>query len=348
VIDVAMSETAQLAHYVLPASSQFEKWEATFFNLEFPQNYFHLRAPILPPLPGTLPEAEIHRRLTRALGAVMDEDLAALHQAAALIPSAGRGPFAAEFFRLTAEKPHLMALAPVLLYETLGPTLPDGAKEAAALWGAAQICAMSFPESVQRAGFEGFGPELGEQLFQAMLSGRSGMVFSVDDYEVTWQRLDTPDKKVRLVISELLTELAGLQSEDPSVRDPLFPLVLSAGERRSTTANTVLRDPAWRKKDAVGALRVSPADAERLGLASGDEARVTTRRGSAVAVVEITGTLQAGHISLPNGLGTTYPTENGQFMVPGIAPNELTASEDRDWLAGTPWHKHVPARIERV
>ena len=67
-----------------------------------------------------------------------------------------------------------------------------------------------------------------------------------------------------------------------------------------------------------------------------------------MAVVEITGTLQAGHISLPNGLGTTYPTENGQLMAPGIAPNELTASEDRDWLAGTPWHKHVPARIERV
>jgi hypothetical protein len=22
--------------------------------------------------------------------------------------------------------------------------------------------------------------------------------------------------------------------------------------------------------------------------------------------------------------------------------------EDRDWLAGTPWHKHVPARIEAL
>lgn len=32
VIDVAMSETARLAHYVLPAQSQYEKWEATFFN----------------------------------------------------------------------------------------------------------------------------------------------------------------------------------------------------------------------------------------------------------------------------------------------------------------------------
>ena len=47
VIDVAMTETARLAHYVLPASTQYEKWEATFFNFEFPRNVFHLRAPLL-------------------------------------------------------------------------------------------------------------------------------------------------------------------------------------------------------------------------------------------------------------------------------------------------------------
>ena len=32
----------------------------------------------------------------------------------------------------------------------------------------------------------------------------------------------------------------------------------------------------------------------------------------------------------------------------GDAPNELTASEDRDPWAGTPWHESVPARLERV
>jgi hypothetical protein len=32
----------------------------------------------------------------------------------------------------------------------------------------------------------------------------------------------------------------------------------------------------------------------------------------------------------------------------GVAPNELTASADRDFLAGTPWHKHVPAPVERI
>jgi formate dehydrogenase len=31
-----------------------------------------------------------------------------------------------------------------------------------------------------------------------------------------------------------------------------------------------------------------------------------------------------------------------------VAPNELTAAEDRDPFVGTPWHKHVPACVERV
>ena len=83
VIDVALTETAREAHYVLPASSQYEKWECTFFNLEFPHNEFHLRRPVFDPLPGTLPEYEIHARLCRALGAYTDDDLAPLHSAAA-------------------------------------------------------------------------------------------------------------------------------------------------------------------------------------------------------------------------------------------------------------------------
>jgi anaerobic selenocysteine-containing dehydrogenase len=73
VIDVAMTETAEMAHYVLPASSQFEKWEATFFNLEFPVNAFHLREPLFEPLPGTMAEAEIYTRLIEEMGALPRE-----------------------------------------------------------------------------------------------------------------------------------------------------------------------------------------------------------------------------------------------------------------------------------
>ena len=74
----------------------------------------------------------------------------------------------------------------------------------------------------------------------------------------------------------------------------------------------------------------------------GGPARVTTRRGSLTVTVEVSDTMQPGHVSLPNGLGLDYPAAGGASVVTGAAPNELTASEDRDWFAGTPWHKHVP------
>ena len=64
-IDVFMTETARLSDYVLPAATQFEKFEATFFNFEYPKNVFHLRRPVLAPPDGPLPEPEIHARSSR-------------------------------------------------------------------------------------------------------------------------------------------------------------------------------------------------------------------------------------------------------------------------------------------
>jgi anaerobic selenocysteine-containing dehydrogenase len=162
------------------------------------------------------------------------------------------------------------------------------------------------------------------------------------------KRLLTADGKVDLVIPALLEEFDALAAEPTSVSpDDAYPFVLAAGERRSSTANTIYRDPSWRKLDTQGALRLSPADADRLGLIDGDRAKVTTKRGDGVAVVEITDTLRDGHASLPNGFGLEgYPGDASDSV--GVAPNELTSTEDRDWFAGTPFHKHVRARIERV
>jgi anaerobic selenocysteine-containing dehydrogenase len=343
VIDVAMTETARLADYVLPASSQLEKWEATFFTLEFPHNVVNLRAPLLDPTPGTLPEPEIHARLLRAMGALGDEDLAPLRAAA----EEGRAAFTSAFFAALGN-PKLASMVPVVLYETLGRVQLGSAAPAAVMWGLAHICARTYPESVRRAGFDGDPIAQGEALFAAIFGSRDGVVFSDDDYTETWRRVETADGRIRLVVPELLGELAALRDETPAARDPAFPFVLAAGERRTSTANTIFRDPSWRRKDEQGALRISAEDAARIGVRHGGLARVTTKRGSVVATVEVTDTLRSGHVTLPNGLGLSYPDESGNEHVRGVAPNELTASEDRDWIAGTPWHKHVAARVEAV
>jgi anaerobic selenocysteine-containing dehydrogenase len=82
VIDVALTETARHADYVLPAASQYEKPEATYFNFEFPDNTFQLRHSLMEPLPGTLPEAEIWSRLVRELDLIDEDDLEPLRAAA--------------------------------------------------------------------------------------------------------------------------------------------------------------------------------------------------------------------------------------------------------------------------
>ncbi len=342
VIDVAMTETARLAHYVLPAPTQFEKWEATFFNFEFPNNVFHLRKPVLPAPEGALPEPEIHARLCEALGAISDADLAPLRAAA----ERSRADFAAAFFEATAANPVLGALAPVVLYRTLGPTLPDGAASAALLWGAAHRTAMNVGASVRRAGFDGEGFELGEALFDAILAGHRGVVFTHDDGDDVWARVRTDDGRIHLMIPELVDEFRSLVDEE-SITSVEFPFVLSAGERRSFTANTIIRDGGWRKRDAEGALRVSPADAAALGLVTGGQVRVITSRGEAQVSVEVYEGMQPGHVSLPNGLGLDEE-HDGEVRRVGVPPNELTDARLRDPIAGTPWHKSVPARLEAV
>ena len=339
VVDVAMTETARLAHYVLPAASQFEKPEATFFNLEFPHNTFHLRHALMTPLPGTLPEPEIWARLVRALGVVDDAELDPLRRAA----RDGLDTYLGAFFSAVGANPSLGRVLPYVLYETLGPALPDGLAGAAALWGLAQKAAMTYPDAVRRAGHAD-----GNALFTAILEGKSGVTFTVHEYEDDWNLVSHSDRRIALEIPEMLSELGALATDRPPLISDDYPIVLSAGERRAFTANDIIRDPGWRKRDADGALRVSVEDAAALGLVDGGRARITTAAGSAEASVEVTDVMLPGHASLPNGFGLDFTDANGEQQVPGVAPNNLTSADWRDEFAGTPWHKHVPARIEAL
>ncbi len=339
VIDVAMTETARLAHYVLPAASQFEKAEATFFNLEFPHNTFHLRHRLMEPLPGTLPEPEIWARLMRALGVVGDAELAPLRAAA----QRSRADFTAAILTAVGENPGLGKVLPFVLYETLGPALPEGLSGAAALWGLAQKAAMTYPEAVRRAGHAD-----GNALFDAILAGRSGVTFTVHEYEDDFALIAHEDRKIALEIPALLADTRALAAAPIGLTSSEFPIVLSAGERRAFTANDIIRDPAWRTRDADGALRISVEDARELGLVDGSRALITTVTGRAEATVEISAAMQPGHASLPNGYGVDFVDDDGSARAPGVAPNALTSVGWRDAYAGTPWHKHVPARIEPV
>lgn len=343
VLDVAMTETARQADYVLPAASQFEKAEATFFNLEFPRNAFHLRQPLFKPLEGTLTEAEINARLLEAMGVVGEKDYRALRAAA----KRGLWAFTAVFMAQMAFKPKLMKYVSVILYRTLGETLPKGMETAAVVWGLCLLYVQASPQAAKRAGFGGPMPFAANKLFKALLTNPSGVVFAETTHEESWQAITHPDHKINLYIPEMIEELKKIDTE-VLCEDASYPFILSAGERRTETANTAIRNPNWYKKDLYAALRISPQDAERLGCTTGELMRLSTARASGEVEVEISDMMQPGHISLPNGTGIDYTDASGKSIRKGLAPNEFTDSSRRDFLAGTPWHKHIPAKLEKV
>lgn len=348
VIDVAMTETAAMADYVLPASSQFEKWEATFFSFGFPTNSFHLRKPILEPRPGTLAEHEIYRRLVMAMGAV-PRSFPWLKRIARLDrrwPRLRLFPLALKTF--LKRRPELAPYSSIILAETLGEALPEGAKVAAPIWAACQMYVARHADAVRRAGIEDQGAGLAEAMFDRILHSPSGTLISTHVHEDNWNFIRRKGRKIGLDIPELLGELAELQSKDEA-REAVgkeFPFVLVAGERRSYNANTIYRDPDWRKKDRDGALRMHPDDARRLGVQDGQTVVCRTERAEITVQVETSDANRAGSVTLPHGYGLEYPDDDGQERKStGPQINLLTAADHCDPITKTPYHKYVPVSI---
>ena len=305
VIDVAMTETARHADYVLPAASQYEKCEATFFNLEFPRQHLPAAPPTARATGGDAARAgDLRPAAARARCAPRGDAGAAARRCARWAR-----PFAQAFVARGRARSRASARSPpYVLYETLGPTLPEGLAGAAALWGLAHRCAMTYPDAVRRAGHED-----GDALFDAILAARSGLVF-------TLRRLrgrvgvhgGTPTGGSALDVPELLDGARDLQDRQPGWTTAEFPIVLSAGERRAYTANDIFRDAGWRKRDAARrAADESRRTPRSSGLVDGDRARITTARGSAEALVEVNDAMLPGHASLPNGYGVRATGPDG-------------------------------------
>lgn len=343
VVDVAMTETARFADYILPAHSQFEKWEFTGFNLEFPKNGFHLRHPLFKAQGNTLSEAEIYTRLLEAMK-VIPQQFPILSKIAE--KDSAKTAYLAYFGALGvsfAKNKKLIPFAASIVYRTLGKTLSNDAAATALLLPLCMQYATQHYQAVKQAGYQGNRLNLGVKLFQAILQQRSGVVLSQHEYADVWQLIAYKDKKIRLAIPEMLLELAQLRQKTLASTDD-YPFILFAGERRSYNANQIYRDPAWRKVDAEGRLRMNPEDASEFAVETGQTLQCISEHGKILVVVELDEGMRKGVVSLPHGYGLRY--RGGEPIGPEL--NRLTSTQHCDPLSKTPYHKYVPVRLERL
>ncbi len=353
VIDPAFTESARMADYVLPVPVGYEKWEISNFPKRHPQIDVQLRPPVVPAPSDTLPEPEIYVRLLEAMGLVeaVPEELAAV---VVDDTAASRMAFMAKALELVAEPVSrgIDGETQVLVwaYRTVGRYLP--APSLVAVWAICQTNGAERPEAILRTLGQQWSQaspmELGEEIFRLIMENPGGVeIARLDEANNLADHIGFDDKLIRLAPPPMLEELERAIKTTPR-RDPDYPMVLANGLRTRWTANTIHRDPAWRRgRGPHCALQLNPDDAGDLGVNDGDTVRLQTRRGSAELPAQLDKRMMRGHVSMPNGFGMQYDN-NGEIETLGVNMNELTDVADRDPFTGCPHHRYVPCRVELV
>ena len=349
VVDPAMTETALQADYVLPVPTGYEKWEWSDFVKGYPAIKTQVRPPVVAPRGDVLPEPEIHVRLMEKLGFV-PEPSAALKECArkALTPEG-----AGDFITLAREEANKNSAVELCwTYRLVGPLLP--APGLVAIWQLCFVHAQMRRDAVLATLGEGWKQAdhytLGCEIWRRIIESPGGVEIARLNRQLNLeQHIGWEDKKIRLLPEGIVDELRRALRSRP-VSDPEYPVRLAAGLRTRWTANTIQREPGWRKgKEAACSLHLSPADAYRLSLGEGNLARVSTRAGSVALAVEIDKRVADGNAWIPNGFGMWKPgTDPKSAELDGVNVNELTDVTDRDPITGCPHHKSIDCRIEAV
>jgi anaerobic selenocysteine-containing dehydrogenase len=335
-VEVAMSETAVLSHYVLPARSGYEKWDGTFFQWNYPDYYFDMRRPVVQPDGEQVEEADIYIALAERLG-MIPEYPAKLRELAK-----DRPRFAVALMEYMGTNPKAEPWLPYILAKTLGEEL--GSKNLALLWGLLARFPMMHPEEVTRAGYQ-IAPMTGEEIFGKILKTPGGVKIGMVDTENNFSLLKTSDKKIHLHFPEMETWVKEVTpgAEEAQLVNKSYPMVLMAGNHMEMVANTIMRDPAWNEGKLPCTMRIHPKDAEELGIHDKDLALIETEAGSAKIEVEVTDSSHRGQVVIPHGFGLVHGGE-----AHGVNVNQLAPAKHRDRLAATPFHRYIPCRVRKV
>jgi anaerobic selenocysteine-containing dehydrogenase len=197
-------------------------------------------------------------------------------------------------------------------------------------------------EDAARAGFA-VGPDLGLEMYRAALDHPEGVLVGIRDPEKNVAQPATKSGRIQLhnpEVGDWVKEINPAKEEERLKPDAEFPLILMAGRHIDANANTSMRDPAWNAGRRACTLAINPADAEELGLADKQMAKVVTEAGDETVEVEVTESARKGQVVIPHGFGLVY-----DGVKYGANVNRLTKNTHRDQF-GTPIHRYVPCRVE--
>jgi len=323
--DLYVNETSRHAHVILPGPSPLEQPHYDALLSQFAvRNVARWSKPVFPLSPGAVPEWQTLLRLGAiASGAGRDLPIEALDEswARSRVERALRDP-ASPIRRLSVDAA-MAALAP-----RVGPERLIDFSLRAGPWGD-HFGARPAGLTLARLEAAEHGIDLGP------LAPRMPDL------------LRTPSGKIELGPEAVLADLPRLRSWRPPAPDALVLI----GRRHLRSKNSWMGNlPRLARGRERCTLMIHPTDAGRAGVRHGGRARVASRSGEIVALVEVTDALRPGVVSLPHGFGHDAP--GARLAVArvhaGVNSNVLAAADALEPHSGTAILNGIPVEVTPV
>jgi len=157
--------------------------------------------------------------------------------------------------------------------------------------------------------------------------------------------LTTPSGRVELAPQQIRQDLDRLRAGIEDDRDGLVLI----GRRHLRSNNSWMHNLGVLNSGSnTCTLQMHPDTAAGLGVADGDDARVTSRSGEVTVPVEVTDGIRTGVVSLPHGWGHSLDGTRGSVAAAraGVNTNLLTDPLALDPLSGTSVLNGIPVSVE--
>jgi anaerobic selenocysteine-containing dehydrogenase len=142
--------------------------------------------------------------------------------------------------------------------------------------------------------------------------------------------------------NDLAAHLASIQNDrDSSVEYP-FRLVC---ERLQHVMNSTLNFPFTNRGRGYNPARMHPTDMHEMGITTGDEVIVASRRSAVQAIVQADPTLRRGLVAMAHGFGGG-PDQDDEFRTIGSPTTRLNDADDVvDRYVGMPRFSNIPVAV---
>ncbi|MCR5812675.1 MAG: molybdopterin-dependent oxidoreductase [Lachnospiraceae bacterium] len=360
VIDIAMTETAKCADYILPGTTGYERFGTTIFTGGYPYSTLTFKQQLLQPEAERRDDCAILLDIIEACGflpeipeelyKIAEEGVAKNDRLAIIGPV---NAFLKEIGREDCRKP--------VLYKVMGKAM--GSVSKAVFW-ANFIYGDLNVMSAMRVGYTcpHVHPELEndpeqmplvirDQVFFAIDHSPSGNVIAGADGTIEGAINDHvlhADKKIHLfdeTVDKFIGAITPEAEEAATTLSQDYPYLISAGTHSDEAGvNTIMRNPASYVHRQPYVFTINPEDAVKMGFADGQWVRVSTATGSIKVPLSFTYQAARGYGKITHHFGL-YNEEGKAY---GDAVNKLTSAKDVDEIAGDAIYRYVPCKIEAL